>query len=424
MNNINMDERTLMVRQSNQLIEASYKIPSVGEGRLIRMLIAQISPNDEDFKTYRISVSDFAKFFGLSGGSAYTLIKKAADELAGRRIMLERGKSWLRLNWLSSAEYKEGSGYVELRFDAKLKPYLLQLQTHWKHYALENIINFRSSYSIRIFELLKVEEFKANSKESFHRSFEYDELRRILGIDEKEYPLFADVRRFVIESSVKEINENPDIFVKKVDYPKTGRKVSHIVFHCEKRKQTQLNMNEGMPVFEEVLEEKKHPEYIAELIAIGIDEATAYKWKRKYSVARLREAIAYTKAMQKAGKIRDSLTGFLVRAVADNIGATWVAEQEKKKQEQVKNESVEREKIKKEEQEVQNQIDKREAIKKRFHALTKKKKEALRTEYEKTASTFPLRAWMKAKEKTPESPENELTVSANFFNFVAQRLED
>jgi plasmid replication initiation protein len=63
------DEKTLVVRQSNELVEASYKIATVGEGRLIRMLIAQIQPDDEDFKNYRIGVADFARFFGLFTGT-------------------------------------------------------------------------------------------------------------------------------------------------------------------------------------------------------------------------------------------------------------------------------------------------------------------------------------------------------------------
>lgn len=331
------DEKSLIVRQSNELVEASYKIASIGEGRLIRMLIAQISPKDEDFKTYRIAVADFAKFFGLNGNSAYELIKKTADELAGRRIMLEKDGSWLRLNWLSHAEYIKGSGYVEVSFHAKMKPFLLQLQTHWKHYALENIVNFRSGYSIRIFELLKVEEFKADSKGYFKRSFEYEELRHILGVDKKEYVYVKDFRIYVIETATREINANPDIKITKVDYAKTGRKITHIVFHCEKAKQLQLDINDPLPKIEAIETPKEKPDYITELIAIGIDEQTAYRWKRKYSVARLREAIGYTKAMQKAGKIRDSVTGFLSRAVTDNIGATWANEQKKREAEKEKN---------------------------------------------------------------------------------------
>lgn len=418
------DEKSLVVRQANQLIEASYKMPSVGEGRLIRMLIAQISPKDEDFKTYRIAVADFAKFFGLTGGSAYDLIKKAADELTSRKLKFEHGKSWLYINWLSSAEYLEGRGYVELRFDGKMKPFLLQLQTHWKHYALENIINFRSAYSIRIFELLKVEEFKADSKGYFKRSFEYEDLRRILGIDKKEYPLFADIRRYVIETATREINANPDIKITKVDYQKTGRKISHIAFHCEKAKQLQLDIDEPFPKFEAVEATKEHPDYITELMAIGIEESTAYKWKRKYSVARLREAIAYTKAMQRAGKIRDSLTGFLARAVMDNIGSSWVGEQRKQEAERAKREEAEQVKQKSEDIKLAQERKEREKVFSRFEGLPESEKIKIRTSFEEQLKPSSRGLWNRAKERSPNNPEKESTVKTSFIIFFKSLQHD
>ena len=335
---MNNEEKALVVRQSNELIEASYKIASIGEGRLIRMLIAQISPTDEDFKTYRIGVADFARFFGITHNSIHEQIEKSARALRNREIYIKKGKSSLATGWLSAAEYTEGSGYIEVRFDKSLKPYLLGLQSYFTQYELEKVIAFKSGYAMRLFELLKKEQFKADGKGYFKRSFEYDELRGLLGIDKKEYEFFKDFRVRVVDSSVREINANPDINIIQVDYPKTGRKVSHVVFHCEKAKQLQLDIDEPPPKFEEVKGTKDHPEYITELIAIGIDQQTAYRWKRKYTVARLREAIAYTKAMQKAGKIRDSVTGFLARAVTDNIGATWVNEQRKREAEKAKNE--------------------------------------------------------------------------------------
>lgn len=334
---MNTDEKSLVVRQSNELIEASYKIASIGEGRLMRMLIAQIKPDDEDFKTYRIGVADFARFFGITHNSIHEQIEKSARALREREILIRKGKSWFSTGWLSSAKYTEGSGYIEVRFDKELKPYLLGLQSYYTQYELEKVVNFKSGYAMRLFELLKKEQFKADGKGYFKRSFEYDELRGLFGIEKNEYKLFADFRIKAVEVSVREINANPDINIIQVDYPKTGRKVSHVVFHCEKAKQLQLDIDEPPPKLEEV-EDKKHPEYITELIAIGIDQQTAYRWKRKYTVARLREAIAYTKAMQKAGKIRDSVTGFLARAVTDNIGATWVNEQRKREAEKAKNE--------------------------------------------------------------------------------------
>jgi hypothetical protein len=261
------------------------------------------------------------------------------DSLRERSILIKKGKGWLSTGWLAHSEYIEGSGYVEVSFHAKLKPYLLGLKGYYTQYELEKIVNFKSIYAIRIFELLKKEQFKANDVGYFKRSFEYDELRVLLGIPKDEYTLFTNFKAKAIEIAVKDINANPDIKITQVDYPKTGRKVSHIVFHCEKAKQLQLDIDELPPKFEEVPPETKHPDYILELVAIGIDEQTAYKWKRKYTVARLREAIAYTKAMQQAGKIRDSLTGFLVRAVADNIGATWANEQKKREADKAKADS-------------------------------------------------------------------------------------
>lgn len=326
---MNTDEKSLVVRQSNELIEASYKIASIGEGRLMRMLIAQIKPDDEDFKTYRIGVSDFARFFGIKHNSIHEQIEKAARALREREILIRKGKSWFSTGWLSSAKYTEGSGYIEVRFDKELKPYLLGLSGYFTQYGLKNVVKFKSGYAMRLFELLKKEQFKADSKGYFKRSFEYEELRQILGIEKKEYEFFKDFRVYVVQIAVKEINANPDITILQVDYPKTGRKVSHVVFHCEIARQTQLDLDEPAPKFEEVPGKKEHPEYIAELIAIGIDEETAYKWKRKYSVTKLQQAISYTKAMQKAGRIRESLTGFLVNALTNNIGASWAQGQAK-----------------------------------------------------------------------------------------------
>ena len=418
---INTRERGLVVRQSNTIIDASYKIASVGEGRLIRLLIAQIHPHDEDFKIYRIDVADFARFFDLPlSGATYELIEKSARALREREVFITNGKSWLCTGWLSHAEYKDGSGYVEVSFHKSLKPYLLQLQTHWNQYELKTIINFKSSYSIRIFELLKSWEFKADSNGYFKRSFEVEELRGILGVDKKEYRLFSDFRIKVIEQAVKEININSDIRIIQVDYPKTGRKISHVVFHCEKPKQLQLEVDEKPPKLEEVPKKKEHPDYIAELMAIGIDENIAYRWKRKYTVARLRESIAYTKAMQKAGKIRDSVTGFLATTVTNNMGASWV-EQEKKAMEAKKSRA---DKEKQEEEAELERLEKKrkelEELRTQFQALAEDKKAMLRMTYKGSLSGIPLRTWERALKTNPESPESVITVYAPFLSFYKQ----
>lgn len=73
----------------------------------------------------------------------------------------------------------------------------------------------------------------------------------MLGIEKSEYKLFADFRINVVSVAVKEINENPDISVLKVEYLKTGRKVSDIVFYCERVRQIQIKFDEVLPKTEE-----------------------------------------------------------------------------------------------------------------------------------------------------------------------------
>lgn len=403
-----------MVRQSNELIEASYKIASIGEGRLIRMLIAQIKPTDEDFKTYRISVSDYAKFFGLSGNNVYALIKKSADELAGRRIMIEQGKSWLRTNWLSSAEYIEGSGFVDLCFDKKLKPYLLQLQGYYKDYELERIINFKSSYSIRLFELLKVEEFKAN-KDGFKRSFEYDELRDKLGIENSEYLFFKDFRVRVIDTARKEINQNSDIFIVDIDYAKTGRKVTHMVFHCEKSKRDESG--EVHAKNQEIEKEKKIPDDIKQMISLGIAEKTAMQWRKKYGVAQVVRNIGYTMAMKKAGKIRESEAGFLASAIANDSGGGWELEQQAREKARKAKELIEKTKAEKSDTELNEERARRQVLIDEFHALPELEQEGIRRIYETQANTTVLATWNKIKKASPTNPEDNDRTRFDFAMF-------
>jgi len=398
---MSIDDKALTVRQSNSLIDASYRIASVGEGRLIRALIAQISPSDEDFKLYRVSVADFARLFNITGESAYEQIKKAADELTSRKIRIEKGKSWLFMNWLSSAEYVQGSGYVELCFDKKLKPYLLQLKGYFTQYELESVVSFKSAYSIRIYELLKAEQFKAARSGQFSKTFSYEELRVILGVADNEYSQFAFFRVNVIEIAVREINTSSNIAITQVDYPKTGRKISHIVFHCEPARQTRLDVDEPPPVIEHVEQKREVPEDVRDLVAMGIDEATAYKWRKKYGVKRLTRNLAYTRAMQKAGKIRDSLTGFLARAIADNLGGAWEEEHKEKQERHKAHEQAEALKQVEEAQKAQEQREWIEATLATFNALSDDLKNELRSIYAATLSDITRKSFDKQGEHAP-----------------------
>lgn len=211
-----------LIVKYNTLIEASYRLTS-GEQRIILTLVSVIKPEDEEFKKYRFKVKDFCTMLEIKNNRLYKDIKDITKDLMRKVFTIKKEKSTLQISWLSSVEYIEGEGIVELEFSPKLKPYLLQLKNRFTSYELKDILQLKSSYSFRIYELLKQYE------KIGIRTFNVEELKDILGIDENTYPLYADFKRRVIIQSQKEINKKTDIHFE-FGQIKTGRKVTELKF--------------------------------------------------------------------------------------------------------------------------------------------------------------------------------------------------
>lgn len=314
-----------VIRKSNKLIEARYRL-SVWEQRLILLLACEVSSDDEDFQDYELKVSDFAQQFGLNKCKAiYGEVEKACTELVGKRIELSTSEKKIFATWLSYAEYVEGSGAVKIRFDKSLKPYLLQLQGHFTQYPLSHVVNFKNQYSIRLYELLKMDAFKAKQGK-FTRDFTYEQLRFFLAIGKDEYALFGHFKSRIIDAALKEINANTDLYIEEVRYGKTGRKVTDITFvvkirQADETKALQREMEEEPP------KEQIHP-IVERLISLGFAAETAKQYKTKYGIKRIERNIAYSKAKQEAGLVKD-FPSFLNAAIKEDMGGAWEVAQTK-----------------------------------------------------------------------------------------------
>lgn len=211
-----------LVRKSNYLIEASYKL-SLAEQRLIIILASMIKPSDVEFKKYPLSVKAFSTILELKHRDEYSQLKEVTKRLLTRAFSLKLPGAILQVSWLSSAKYVEGKGIVELCFDPELKQFLLQLKERYTSYKLKNIIQLKSSFSIRIYELLK--QYEKVGERTFH----IDKLREQLGIDESQYKLYGDFKRKVLLMAQRELAEKTDI---SFDFEeiKVGRGVGKIRF--------------------------------------------------------------------------------------------------------------------------------------------------------------------------------------------------
>ena len=198
-----MPKKKYWVIKSNNLIESRYKLP-INEQKMLYTMIAGIEKGDEDFKLYRFCATDLAELWGVKPDqNIYKSVRQVANSLRRRTLDIydEATNSALNVGWISSSKYFLGEGYVELCFDPNLKPHLLKLKTCFVKMSLGVLLQLRSSYTMRIYELLN--QFKKVKV----RRIEYLELRGILGIPENKFARYNNFKRKVLLVAQRELKE-------------------------------------------------------------------------------------------------------------------------------------------------------------------------------------------------------------------------
>src|SRR6478609_8889061 len=233
------------VTKSNRLIEANYKLGAI-EQKIILCLASNIQPSDSDFKTYTLPIKEFAGLIGVKGQHKYSDLKKITKELMQKVFEVRINKKVIQVAWLSYVAYNESEGTIDVRFDPFLRPYLLELKKEFTSYKLENVVKLKSSYAIRIYELLKqYERFQ-------ERTFFLSDLRKMLGAEDV-YPAYGNFKQRVLLPAQKELMKKTDISFE-IEVAKKGRKVEKVKFLIKSAKQPKI---EELDIFESNLEEFK-----------------------------------------------------------------------------------------------------------------------------------------------------------------------
>ena len=225
-----------LVTQSNRLIEARHDVPlTAREQKIILTMVSMIQPNDEDFRKYRISIKAFSEMLGLKGNAKYEEIKEVAQRLQKKSVYIVEKDGFVVTNWVSSQRYKEGEGVIELAFSPELKPYLLQLKSHFTSYKLSNILSLKSTYSIRLYELLKKWQHLGKW------ACPLEDLKVHLGAVTSTFDRYNLFKVRALEVAVKELNEKTDVNVV-FEEVKKGRKVEKIEFRISKAPDKEIQL--------------------------------------------------------------------------------------------------------------------------------------------------------------------------------------
>ena len=216
--------KSLTVTQDFNLVNAKYKL-NTSEVKFILTALTQLdSKQDEILREYEIKVSDLEKKLQVEQNS--TRLKQFAKKLMSKPLEVPTDSGWIVFNWFSKIQYCEKERLFRVRIEEDLKPYLLQLKERFVTYNLQNILPLTSTYSVRIYQLLK--EYEKLKK----RYFDVVELQEILQVP-KSLKVYADFKRKVLRVAERELLQHTDIFFD-FEEVKEGRRVVKLIFRIQK----------------------------------------------------------------------------------------------------------------------------------------------------------------------------------------------
>lgn len=247
-----------LVVMHNDIVTSAYNL-SVNEQRLIYCALKQIPKSEPiDPKTpFYISREDFIEL-GANPDNVARDIRQATKDLMKKTLYVKTNTGILEFHWLSevlrydkNAEQKLREKYPDPKdhkeymnslrlynlldalpmsrtddvvarvvFHERVVPLLSDLKASFTQFLLNDVADFSSIYSYRIYQLMM------RYKSTGYVKIGLDDLRFMLMLMDK-YPLTADLKRWVIDTAVEEISKQSPYEVKQ-KLIKKGRKYTHL----------------------------------------------------------------------------------------------------------------------------------------------------------------------------------------------------
>ena len=232
-----MSKENRLVVKDNSLIDASFNL-SLVEQRL--MLLAIVEARELDKLTpetpIEIRATAYRDQYKTDESNAYSQLADASKQLFNRQFSyIDRYADTDAVTvsrWVNEVTYVNDKGMVVMYLNRNVINMISRLEANFTQYLLEQVSEFKSKYSIRLYELLiKYRDIETSKK------YEIAELRSKLGLEDTEYSTMSNFKSRVLDVAIKEINDKADIQIKYEQF-KEGRTISHILFKFIKKKET------------------------------------------------------------------------------------------------------------------------------------------------------------------------------------------
>lgn len=245
--------KNVKVVQANDLITSVAKMDKIPL-KIFELAVSQIDiENPPEDNSIVLSKKQLFAFFNATDGNKNTRFKEALEQMQKQAFFVVRkpkengkkGFEYKNIIPIPSVSWNDYDDNVKIRFDIDIMPYLINLKSNFTKYAILDVMDFKSKYSVPIYKLLNMTynqyehyaETKLRTKKQLDKYrnpiFPLDELRHVTDTEEG-YSDFRNFEKRVLRTAVDEINEHThfNISYEKI---KEGRSIGYIQFFITKK---------------------------------------------------------------------------------------------------------------------------------------------------------------------------------------------
>jgi len=175
---------------------------------------------------YQLNIKELSALTGKQYHLPYLLL--ATEGMMSRVFSITTEKSVKQLSMFQRIEYLTGTGITEIKLSEDILPHLFHLKDNFTSYGLAAALRLTSKYAKRIYQLCSQWKDIGETKK-----YDVQDLKKTLGlIDDKgneKMKQFGQLRSFVLDPAVKQINEHTELHIS-YKLEKAGRSFKNIVF--------------------------------------------------------------------------------------------------------------------------------------------------------------------------------------------------
>lgn len=316
------------------LVEATSKM-DIYEFRVFGTMLTMIRKEDDDFCDYVITVSDVIKLFAIKKkGEVYEGIRNAAQRLMDRKFEIyevkdnQQVKTTIHLLDESSEPVAaKNPNQIWVRFNAKLKPYLLELKSEYLTVDLRKVIQMQSPYDIKMYMILLHQYRLGNDAPEY----ELSRLKQILGLETDSYTHYGSFKQAIITRAIRNISTLTDLEIYDFLEIKQNKSVYKVGFRIRAKPNSKIDVTVEDTQAEDVTEDPTplplpaaeynvNEETLADLYTqvkkYKISKRTLRAWLETFPESQVKLGIQYVLDRIAAGHKIPLVAGYIQRMVS------------------------------------------------------------------------------------------------------------